>query len=241
MSSSHIRSRSMRTPVSVTEEGLDETFSSAHERVRRKARTGTVETPDDTVAGAVFLDGVALYARYGNESGVEALEALSSRPDVGVRLEPSKPENVRMFRTYLRYIGDDGLLRAEPLDSTPVETQTVEGVRVGGVRNVGAGSWRGETNSEDKTFFPSGVRTVAVPDLVALKRYVTSGDVSGYAAGDGRVVTFRNGEIVDAASVDVGSPVRTDVGLGGGWAVVDADAETTDDADEGIISRIFSD
>ncbi len=229
----------MRTPVTVNEEDLDETFASAHERVRRKAKTGTVETPDDTVAGAVFLDGVAVYARYGNESGVEALEALSSRPDVGVRLEPSKPENVRMFRTYLRYIGDDAILNAEPLDVSSVETQVVEGVRVGGVRNVGAGSWRGETNTEAKTFFPSGVRTVAVPDLVALERYVSAEDLSGYAAGDGRVVTFRNGEFVDADSVDLAAPVRTDVGLGGGWVVVDSDAETSEEDDEGFLSRIF--
>jgi len=230
----------MRTPVSITREDLEETFSSAHERVRRKAKTGTVETPDDTVAGAVFLNGVAVYARYGSESGVEALESLSSRPEVGIRLEPSKPENVRMFRTYLRYIGDDAVLDAEPLDSEPVEVQTVKGVRVDGVKNVGAGSWRGETNSEDKTFFPSGVRTVAVPDLVALKRYVSARDLSGYAAGDGRAVTFRNGELIDAESVDVGSPVRTDVGVGGGWVVVDADADAeTSDDDGGILSRVF--
>jgi len=76
--------------------------------------------------------------------------------------------------------------------------------------------------------------------LTFLPNFWTSNDLSGYAAGDGKVVTFRDGETVDAAPVDLDDPVRSEVGAGGGWVVVDSDTDEDEDGeDDGFLSRIF--
>ena len=169
----------------------------------------------------------------------DAIDALSGE-DVVVK--ECRPEDVRMFRTYLRYLGDEAVLDAEPLDPERVGMQRVEGVLVDGVRNLASASWRGESDTSDRTFFPEGDRVALVPDAVALKRYVPSKDLSGYAVGDGKVVTFRDGELIDGAAVDIGDPVRSGVGVGGGWVVVDSstkDDEQEEKDEEGILTRIF--
>jgi hypothetical protein len=230
----------MRTPRAKGETSREESFGSAHRRMRSEGRTGAVELERDREAGAVYLNGVAVYARYADKTGGDALEALSD--GAGVRVKDCEPEKVRMFRTYVRYLGDDAHLRAEPLDGARVELQRVEGVLVDGVKNLASATWRGESTTADRTFFPEGERTVLVPDLVSLDSYVSDEGLTGYAAGDGKVVTFRDGETVDGASVDLSEPVRSEVGAGGGWVVVDSEAEDTEQdegEDDGILSRIF--
>lgn len=230
----------MRTPHTVSEERKQEGFASAHQRMRENGETGAVESVDGD-AGAVFLDGVVVYARHGNETGDDALGSLAV-DDSAVRVEDCRPDDVRMFRTYVRYLGDDAVLGAEPLEAPRVEMQRVEGVLVDGVRNLAAASWRGESDTSDRTFFPKGDRVGLVADAVSLKRHVAAHNLTGYAAGDGKVVTFRDGEMVDGDSVDLHDPVRSEVGAGGGWVVVDSDIDDEDDPDEddgGFLSRIF--
>jgi hypothetical protein len=233
----------MRTPNSISKERREEKFASAHERMRSTGKTGVVEPADGVDAGVVFLNGVAVYARYGEKKGKEALEALSSRPDLGVSTKLCSAEDVRMFRTYVAYLGDNAVVRAEPLDSTRLGVQRVEGVLVDGVKNLAAASWRGESTTTDRSFFPKGVRTALLPDLVSLRRHVSEAELTGYAAGKGKAVTFRNGELIDGAPVDLDESVREEVNAGGGWVVVDSDAEAgTEDeseAEEGILSRIL--
>ena len=229
----------MRAPHTVSEVEQRETFPSAHERMRGTGGTGVAESVGGADAGAVFLNGVVVYARYGGVANDDAIDALSGE-DVVVK--ECRPEDVRMFRTYLRYLGDEAVLDAEPLDPERVGMQRVEGVLVDGVRNLASASWRGESDTSDRTFFPEGDRVALVPDAVALKRYVPSKDLSGYAAGDGKVVTFRDGELIDGAAVDIGDPVRSGVGAGGGWVVVDSrtkDDEQEEKDEEGILTRIF--
>ena len=231
----------MRVPQTTTDERSEESFVPAHRGMRRRGATGVVESEDGTDAGAVFLNGVAVYARCRDENGGGALDRLADS-EAGFRVSECAPEDVRMFRTYVRYLGDKAVLGSEPLEATHVEMQRIEGVLVDGVRNLAAASWRGESDTSDRTFFPEGYRVALTADAVSLKRYVSRNDLTGYAVGDGKVVTFRNGETVDGAPVDLGDPIRSEVDAGGGWVVVDSDAEENgeDDGDgEGFLSRIF--
>lgn len=227
----------MRSPRTISKGNQKQGFPSAHERMRSTGGTGVVESVGGADAGAVFLKGVVVYARYGGVSNDDAIDALSEE-DVAVK--DCRPEDVRMFRTYLRYLGDDGVLDAEPLNNERVEMQRVEDVLVDGVRNLASASWRGESDTSDRTFFPEGDRTALVADATDLQRHVSSNDLSGYAAADGKVVTFRDGEVVDGASVDLNDPVRSEVGAGGGWVIVDSDTKDEEDEEEGgFLSRIF--
>ena len=230
----------MRTPNPILEDKSKETFASVHERMRRKANTGTVELGGSRVdGGAVFLKGTVVYALYGDETAEDALESLLSKEANGVRASLSDPEKVKMFVTYLRYISDDGVLTAEPLDGATVESHDVEGVLIDGVRNEPEGSWRGQTNPVDRTIFPEGERTALVPDLSSLRQHVSENDVSGYAVGKEGVVTFRNGDFVDKRRIGVAPSVRVEVGAGAGWVVVDSDATEDDEEQEGILSRFL--
>lgn len=231
----------MRTPNPILEDKSKETFASVHERMRRKANTGTVELGGSRIdGGAVFLNGAVVYALYGDQKSEDAVESLLSKEANGVRASLSDPEKVRMFVTYLRYISDDGVLTAEPLDGATVESHDIEGVLIDGVRNEPEGSWRGQTNPVDRTIFPEGKRTALAPDLVSLREHVSENDVSGYAVGKGGVVTFRNGGFIDKRRIEVSPSVRTDVGAGGGWVVVDSDATVEENEDDdGILSRFF--
>lgn len=232
----------MRTPNPIIEDRSMETFASVHKSMRSNSNSGTVETGGGTDGGAVFLDGTVVYARYGEQTAEDALESLISEGGNGVRASLSDTERVRMFRTYLRYISDEGLITAEPLGGSTVEPHDVEGVVVDGIRNVRAGSWRGETNTADRSFFPKGRRSALAPDFVSLREYVSENEISGYAAGTHEVVTFRSGEVIDRKEVAVDPSVRKEVGAGDGWVVVDTAAvDDTEDEDEeeGLLSRLF--
>jgi hypothetical protein len=234
----------MRAPNTATEESEERseegTFETVHRDMRDRGATGVVESNEGTDAGAVFLDGVVVYARYGDETGADALGPLTNS-GLGFMKGESAPDDVRMFRTYVRYLGDDALLESEPLGDDTVGMQRVEGVLVDGVRNLAAASWRGESDTSDRTFFPEGDRVALAADAASLRRYASANDLTGYAAGDGKVVTFRDGETVDGASVDLNDPVRSEVDAGGGWVVVDSDTEEddTEEDDEGLLSRIL--
>jgi len=231
----------MRTPNPIVEDKSMETFASVHESMRRRANSGTVEPGGRTDGGAVFLNGTVVYARYGEEAAEDALESLISEVGNGVRASVSDTEKVRMFRTYLRYISDDGLITAEPLDGSTVEPHDVEGVVVDGIKNVRKGSWRGETNTADRSFFPEGRRTALAPDFGSLREHASEEGVSGYAAGTHEVVTLRNGEVVDRKEVAVEPSVREEVSAGDGWVVVDSEAvdDIEDEEEEGFLSRLF--
>lgn len=229
--------------------------------MRSGGRTGTVETVGDkTECGAVFLNGAAVYARYGDETAEDALEALFPCEKNHVRASSSTPEAVRMFRTYMRYISDDALIIAEPLDCASVEQYEAEGVIVQGVRNTAGGSLGDETDvvpvgswtrnspgaeMPDRSVLPDGVRTVLAPDVESLRRHVSDKESTGYAAGDGVVITFQDGELVDKKRVDVRPSVRADVGVESGWVVVDADHGSGDEQEKdasgtgGLLSRIL--
>jgi hypothetical protein len=231
----------MRTPNPIVEDKSMKTFASVHESMRSRANSGTVEPGGRTDGGAVFLNGTVVYARYGEEKAEDALESLVSEVGNGVRASVSDTEKVRMFRTYLSYISDDGLITAEPLDVSTVEPHDVEGVVVDGIKNVRKGSWRGETNTADRSFFPEGKRTALAPDFGSLREHVDEEGVSGYAVGTHEVVTFRSGEIIDRKEVVVEPSVREEVSAGDGWVVVDTDVEETESEKEedGLLSRLF--
>ncbi len=231
----------MRAPNPIVEDKSMKTFASVHKSMRGRANSGTVEPGGRTDGGAVFLNGTVVYAMYGEKMAEDALESLISEVGNGVRVSVSDSEKVRMFRTYLRYISDDGLITAEPLDGSTVEPHDMEGVVVDGIKNVRAGSWRGETNTADRSFFPEGERTALAPDFGSLREYVDEEGVSGYAAGTHEVVTFRNGEVVDRKEVAVELSVREEVSAGDGWVVVDTDSEQTESEkeEEGLLSRLF--
>lgn len=193
--------------------------------MRSGGRTGTVETVGDkTECGAVFLKGATVYARYGDETAEDALDSLLSCEKNRVLASSSTPEAVRMFRTYMRYISDDAVVTAEPLDRASVEQYEAGGVIVQGVRNtaggsfgkgndtVPVGSWtRNSPGAEmpDRSVFPEGVRTVLAPDVESLRRHVAQKEATGYAAGDGEVITFQDGELVDKKPVGVRPSVPT--------------------------------
>ena len=232
----------MRTPNPNARAIREQSFASAHDWMRRKGHTGTVEVSGARdEGGAVFLYGVVIYARYHEEKAEDALASLVSIDEGNIIVTASTPEAVEMFRTYIRYISDDCVMTTEPLDGTAVESDEVEGVVVKGVRNVREGSWRGETNTADRSFFPEGRRTALASDMDSLRTHIDDHDVSGYAVGDGEVVTFRNGKIVDRKSVSVHGSVRSKVGTGDGWVIVDTDTQEEIESknEDGLLSRFF--
>lgn len=232
----------MRTPNPRLKDKSMEDFASVHKSMRKKARSGTVEPggggPD---GGAVFLEGTVIYARYGKETAEDALRKLLSEAGNGVRASLSDSERVRMFRTYLRYISDDGLITAEPLDGTTVEPHDVEGVIINGIRNARKGTWRGQKNDADRSFFPEGRRSALAPDFDSLSRYIDEQDVSGYAVGTHEVATFRDGEVIDRKEVAVEPSVREKASVGDGWVIVDTDTpeDTESENEEGLLGRLF--
>ena len=214
--------------------------------MRSKANSGTVELggggPD---GGAVFLNGTVVYARYGGKTAEDAIKSLISEGGNGVRATVSDPERVRMFRTYLRYISDDGLVTAEPLDGSAVEPHDVEGVIIEGIRNARKGTWRGQTNDADRSFFPEGRRSALAPDFDSLREYIEEENLSGYAVGTHEVATFRNGEVIDRKDVSVEGSVRTEVSAADGWVIVDTDVNVDveepegEKEEEGLLNRLF--
>lgn len=232
----------MRKPNPVIEDKSMEDFASVHESMRRKARSGTVEPggggPD---GGAVFLNGTVIYARHGKETAEDALRRLLSEAGNGVRASLSDTEKVKMFRTYLRYISDDGIITAEPLDESTVEPHDIEGVIINGIRNARKGTWRGQTNDADRSFFPEGRRSALAPDFDSLCKYIDEQGVSGYAVGTHEVATFRDGEVVDRKEVAVESSVRKEVSAADGWVIVDTDidADEAEKEEDGLLSRLL--
>jgi hypothetical protein len=234
----------MRTPNSIIEDRSMETFASVHRTMRSKANSGTVEPggggPD---GGAVFLNGTVVYARYGGKTAEDALKSLISEAGNGVRASVSDPERVRMFRTYLRYISDDGIITAEPLDGSTVEPHDVEGVILGGIKNARKGAWRGQTNDADRSFFPEGRYSALAPDFASMSEYIEEEDLSGYAVGTHEVATFRNGEVIDRKDVSVEASVRTEVSAADGWVIVDTDVDVEEPEgekdEEGLLDRLL--
>ena len=263
----------MRTPPSDSETTFEQGFASSHERMRGDGKTGTVEVVGEgTEGGAVFLNGAVVYARYRGETATDALTSLLSCDAGRVRASSSTSEAVRMFRTYTRYISDEGLLTVEPLDGARVEPYEVEGVIVQGVENTAGGSWGNEGNvvtpggwtrnspgaeMPDSSRFPEGRRTVLASDAESLRRHVTETGATGYAVANGGVITFYDGEFADKKRLDFRRSVRTEVGAGSGWVVVDTSPDTDDatedehesnavrgtgeeaNGDGGLLSRIF--
>lgn len=242
----------MRTPPSRKEANIEDTFSSAHERAREAGYTGTIETVGEETGGAVLLKGAVVYARCRDEISAAALSALRSRDCSPVRSCSSTPETVRMFRTYLRYLSDEGLLTTEPLDYASIESHEVEGVIVDGVKNTTdtdslstMSSMSARANMPDRSFFPEGVRTALAPDLDSLHRHIADHEATGYAAGNGETITFYEGNIVDRKRVDLPRAVREEVGAGEGWVVVNSDVDENEDRNNdgvekgGVLSRIF--
>ncbi len=253
----------MINPSSESKLVAEREFSSSHKEMREDGKTGSIEVAGkDAEGGAVFLNGVVIYAKYNEEVAEGALNSLMSCDCGTVRESSSTKEAVKMFRTYMRYISDDALLTAEPLGGADIDSYKVEGVIVGGVENTAGGSWGdgakavpGSWTSSSpgaemppRSLFPEGKRTALVADIRSLSRHVSRKGLTGYAAGDGEVITFSDGELVDKKRVDASS-VCDGVGAGGGWVVVNTDPEPGDVGDdkkdrdekksEGILGRLF--
>jgi hypothetical protein len=209
--------------------------------MRKEGGTGTVEViGEGKEGGAVFLNGVVIYARYREEmpedgfenlvsseyswdieaaaglKAEDALEALLSHNHSHVRVSLSTLELVRMFRAYMRYISDEGVMNAEPLDGATIESHEVEGVIINGVGTT-------ESPSANDTFFPEGKRTVLVADTKSLRRHITDREATGYAVGNGEVCTFQDGEFIDRRRMDVRPSIRADIEAGNGWVLVNTD------------------
>jgi hypothetical protein len=255
---------STRIPSSKSKKKVQETFVSYHGEMREDGKTGAVEIlGEGTEGGAVFLNGVVIYARYGEKTADDALRSLLSCDSSPVRVSSSTAEAVKMFRTYMRYISDDAVMATEPLDGTAIDSYEVDDVIVGGIKNTAGGSWGDEdkvvptgswtrnspgAEMPPRSLFPEGRRTALAADTESLRRHVSEERVTGYAAGDGEVITFSDGEFADRKRVDVRRSIRADVDAGGGWVVVNTDPKTDDekggengDGDEsgGLLNRLF--
>lgn len=253
-----------RTPSSESKKTVEETFVSSHGEMREGGKTGAVETlGESTEGGAVFLNGVVIYARYGEKKADDALRSLMSCESNHIYVSSSTAEAAKMFRTYMRYISDDAVMATECLDGAAIDSYEVDGVIVGGIENTAGGSWGDEdkvvptgswtrnspgAEMPPRSLFPEGRRTALAADAESLRRHVSEEEVTGYAAGDGEVITFSDGEFADRKRVDVRRSIRADVDAGGGWVVVNTDPEIDDDSegkksdgDEsgGLLSRLF--
>ncbi len=186
--------------------------------MRQRGETGTLELSGDEYA--VFLDGVVVYARTRELYGSQALDELSEAAG-DPSVSPCEESRVRMYTTYMEYIGDDGVLDVEPLDGEAVDVIEVEGVLVQGVGNTPKGTYRGQTNPVDKSTFPSGRLVALAAEFENSKRFAEDHELTGYAVGDGDVVTYRGGEPLDRKTVEIERGVETGLPESGGWVVVD--------------------
>ena len=174
----------MQYPSSEDVRSYPSEFEVAHSEARHKGFSGSLVLRSDEGDGVVvYLRGLPVYAhamyRDGDDvRGVEAVDTLTLRSGT-VDRRSSDPESVRMFCTYMKYLGRDGSV-IHVYRRNEVEIAAREFVVMGD----------GDLTKVD---VPEGVRVGYSRSLEDVSKYFEKENADGYAVSNDTVVSFRNG------------------------------------------------
>ena len=174
----------MQYPSSEDVRSYPSEFEVAHSEARHKGFSGSLVLRSDEGDGVVvYLRGLPVYAhamyRDGDDvRGMEAVDTLTLRSGT-VDRRSSDPESVRMFCTYMEYLGRNGSV-IHVYRRNEVEIAAREFVVMGD----------GDLTKVD---VPEGVRVGYSRSLEDVSKYFEKENADGYAVSNNMVVSFRNG------------------------------------------------
>lgn len=174
----------MRYPSSEEVSSYTSEFEAAHSEARRKEFSGSLALRSNDCDGVVvYLRGLPVYAQAreayeGDMRGIEAVNILLSRRGT-VDRRPSDAESVRMFCTYMEYLGRDSCV-VHVYEMEPVEVPAREFVVTG-------------EGGLTKVEVPDGVRVGYSRSEEYVSKYFQKESADGYAVSNDEVVRFGNG------------------------------------------------
>jgi len=176
----------MQYPSSEEVRSYPSEFEVAHSEARHKGFTGSLVLRSEDVGGVIaYLEGVPVYAYARHDevaksdaSGGDAVELLSSK-DGTVDRHPSDSESVRMFLTYMEYLGRDEHI-IHVYEKEPVEIAERTFLVTG-------------DNGLTKVEVPAGTRVGYSLSEEDVSSYFEDESADGYAVSNDAVLRFGNG------------------------------------------------
>ncbi|MDZ7687611.1 MAG: hypothetical protein U5J64_02610 [Halobacteriales archaeon] len=176
----------MQYPSSEEVRSYPSEFEVAHSEARHKGFTGSLVLRSDDGSGVIaYLNGLPVYAyaRYdelskGDVSDGEAVEILSRRRGT-VDRHPSDSESVRMFLTYMKYLGRDEQI-IHVYEKKPVKIAERTFLVTG-------------DDGLTKVEVPAGARVGYAMSEEEVSRYFEDESADGYAVSNDAVLRFGNG------------------------------------------------
>jgi len=189
----------MQYPSSEDVRSYPSEFEVAHSEARHKGFSGSLVLSSDEGDGVVvYLRGMPVYAhamyKDGDDvRGVEAMDALTLRSGT-VDRRSSDTESVRMFCTYMEYLGRDASI-INVYRKKDVEIAEREFVVI-------------EDGDLTKVDVPEGVRVGYSRTLEDASKYFEGESADGYAVSNDEVVSFGNGHETERVEIkDDGEPL----------------------------------
>jgi len=207
----------MQYPSSEEVRSYPSEFKPAHSEALYKEFTGSLVLRSDEGDGVVaYLDGMPVYAHTlyndGDEvRGGEAIEALVHRSGT-IDRHPSDAESVRMFRTYMEYLGrDDAMVRVYEKDHVRVAEREFVVMKDGGLTKVEV---------------PGGTRVGYSGFEKDVRKYFEEQRGDGYAVSNDAVLRFGNGHETESDRLkEDGEPLLARMGSERGLEEIDCEFE----------------
>ena len=208
----------MQYPSSEEVRSYTSEFDVANSEACHKGFTGSlVLRSEDGDGVVVYLEGLPVYAyaRYEGESsearGSEAVKTLSGRGGT-IEKRPSDEESVRMFRTYMEYLGRD---------DNNVLVYEKEPVRVEERVFLATGD-DGLTKAE----VPAGRRVGYARTEKDVSRYFERESADGYSVSNNAVLRYGNGHLTEREEMkDDGEPLLARMDTEKGLTEIDCEFE----------------
>jgi|GEM_PF-2275115 len=207
----------MQYPSSEDVRSYPSEFEVAHSEARHKGFSGSLVLRSDEGDGVVvYLRGLPVYAhamyRDGDDvRGMEAVDTLTLRSGT-VDRRSSDPESVRMFCTYMEYLGRNGSV-IHVYRRNEVEIAAREFVVMGD----------GDLTKVD---VPEGMRVGYSRSLEDVSKYFEKENADGYAVSNNMVVSFRNGHETEREVMkEDGEPLLARMGSEKGLDEIDCEFE----------------
>lgn len=189
----------MQYPSSEEVRSYPSEFEVAHSEARHKGFSGSLVLRSDEGDGVVvYLRGLPVYAhamyRNGDDvRGVEAVDTLTLRSGT-VDRRSSDTESVRMFCTYMKYLGrDDSIIHVYRTDEVEIAAREFIVMEDGDLTKVDV---------------PEGVRVGYSRSVEDVSKYFERENADGYAVSNDTVVSFGNGHETERVELkDDGEPL----------------------------------
>jgi hypothetical protein len=189
----------MQYPSSEDVRSYPSGFEVAHSEARHKGFDGSlVLRSEDGDGVVVYRDGLPIYAHAMYQDGDDvcgsgAVEALKLRSGT-VDRRPSDEESIRMFCTYMEYLGrENSLMRVYEKDEVEVGEREFVVTKGGDLTKVDV---------------PGGVRVGYSRSLEEVSKYFENESADGYAVSNDAVVRFGNGHETESKVLkDDGEPL----------------------------------